>query len=266
MVISLITDFGNKDYFVGVMKGVILSICPNTNIVDISHEIEPHNIDEAGFVISKSYNFFPAGTVHLVVVDPGVGSSRKILMAKTKDYFFVMPDNGIISWILKNEEKIDVFELKKTNILTDSPSSTFHGRDIMAPVAAKIASEKSLKGLGIKTQNFIKTDTAIPKISVNKIEGQVIYYDHFGNLITNIHKNDYHNLCKNTGKKEASIKIAGKDIKKICKNYSEGTKKKLNAIWGSHEHLELFLKEGNAKADCNIDKKEKVEIIFKCKS
>ncbi len=263
MVISLITDFGNSDYFTGVIKGVILSICPHVPIVDITHDIEPYNIAQSGFVLSNSYHFFPRGTVHLAVVDPGVGSSRKILIVKTQDYFFVLPDNGIISWIEKREKNISVFELAQTDIYTDSPSATFHGRDIMAPVSAKIASGTKPEDLGRITENFVKTEIPLSRIKGDKIEGAIIYCDHFGNLITNIRKEDYEKISQSKKNSKILIEVNKIDINGISSCYSDGSDSNVNALWGSHGNLELFVKEKNAKEIHGIKTGTAVEIIFR---
>ena len=263
MVISLITDFGNSDYFTGVMKGVILSICPDISIVDISHEIKPYNIAKAGFVLSKSYRFFPKGTVHLIVVDPGVGSSRKILIAQSPEHFFVMPDNGIISWILKDEGAVKVYELSDNTIYTNSPSATFHGRDIMAPVAAKIASGMKPEDLGRITKTFTTADIPVPKISGDKIEGEIIYCDHFGNLITNIRKEDYEKIKETKRNSNVLIKVKDIDIEIISSSYSDVSDLKINALWGSHGNLELFAKEANAGRISGINMGTLVEILFR---
>lgn len=263
MVISFITDFGNSDYFTGVMKGVILSVCPDISIVDISHEIKPYSIREAGFVLSKSYRFFPGGTVHLVVVDPGVGSSRKILIVQTPEHFFVMPDNGIISWILKVEGAVKVYELTDNTIYTDSPSATFHGRDIMAPVAAKIASGTKPEDLGRITETFATTDILLPKISADKIEGEIIYCDHFGNLITNIRKEDYERTVESKKSSNTLIKVKDIEIGEISPCYSDGSDSGINTLWGSHGNLELFVKEGNAEKITGITTGTKIKIIFR---
>ncbi|HHT9159902.1 MAG TPA: SAM hydrolase/SAM-dependent halogenase family protein, partial [Candidatus Brocadiaceae bacterium] len=188
-VITLLTDFGNQDAYVGVMKGVITGINPLANIIDICHNIPPQDVFNAAYLLYTSYKYFPRGTIHVAVVDPGVGSRRDIVCVVTKDYFFLVPDNGILSFIIQDEKPKSIFRITNSKYFLPSPSNTFHGRDVFAPVSAHLSLGAKLRQLGIKINQLKQLD--IPKPDYKKtgqLEGQVIYIDRFGNLISNITK------------------------------------------------------------------------------
>jgi len=258
--ISLLTDFGTRDHFVGTMKGVILSICPEAKIVDVTHEVSAFNIMEAAFILKNSYNYFPEGTVHLVVVDPGVGSEREILIVKSRKYIFVAPDNGVLSDILKGEENVSVYKLDKGKFSIKNASSTFHGRDILAPLAARLAKGELPSGFGKKTSNYKIINIPEPVRTKNIIKGEIIYTDSFGNLITNIRREYFKTIA--VGKEKFEIRCKEHRASKIASSYSEGNKKDVNCIWASHGNLEIFVREGNASKKLKIKAGDKVTISF----
>jgi S-adenosylmethionine hydrolase len=185
-IITLLTDFGHRDYFVGAMKGVILSINPAVNIVDISHEIPPQDVEAAAFNLLCCYKTFPEGTVHLAVVDPGVGSDRKPVLIECAGQFFVGPDNGIFSWICERENEWRAIQLTNEKFFRSSVSRTFHGRDIFAPVAAALSKGAALREFGEPLTDIVRLDSLEPAVNRNSIEGRVIHIDHFGNCVTNL--------------------------------------------------------------------------------
>src|SRR3990172_5235382 len=172
-VITLLTDFGNQDAYVGIMKGVIAGINPFANIIDICHSIPPQDIFSGAYLLYTSYKYFPRKTIHVAVVDPGVGSRTDIVCVETKDYFFLVPDNGLLSFILQEERPKSIFRVTNNKYFLPSPSNTFHGRDVFAPVAAHLS-------LGVKPQKM--------GIKINQLEHKIIYIEKFRNLITNIKK------------------------------------------------------------------------------
>lgn len=178
-IITFLSDFGDKDWFVSAVKGEILRINPEVKIIDITHNLNPFDIKQSAFVLKMVYKNFPAGTVHLAVVDPGVGSRRKPLIISSGGYFFVGPDNGIFSFVLK---KPVIYEILHTN----APSATFHARDIFGPVSAKITLGMDLSLLGKRIKKCLKIPFPQIRKKGNKIYGEILYADHFGNLITNI--------------------------------------------------------------------------------
>ncbi len=185
-VITLTTDFGTRDWFVGTMKGVILGIQPPANVVDITHEVPAGDIRGGAFALAEACRFFAKGTVHVVVVDPGVGSSRKPIAVRTADYFFVGPDNGVLSWALMQEKVEAVHLLENSAYFLRPVSQTFHGRDIFAPVAAHLSRGVAIGKLGTALKDMVRLDWPQPRKGRDGIEGEVVYIDRFGNAITNL--------------------------------------------------------------------------------
>lgn len=185
-VITLTTDFGLRDNFVGVMKGVICSLHPQARLIDISHEMPAHDIGTAAFCLATAYEYFPSGTVHLAVVDPGVGSEREILAVGAGDHFFVAPDNGLLSRILEREPGYEAHYIRNSGLCLPGVGRTFHGRDIMAPVAAHLALGFPLDRVGPQTDRVIMLPPLDLRIDDNALFGRIVYVDGFGNLITNI--------------------------------------------------------------------------------
>ena len=185
-LITLTTDFGLTDWFVGTMKGVILGIAPRATIVDITHQIPAGDIRSGAFALLGSYRFFPKGSVHVAVIDPGVGSERKAIVAETDNYFFIGPDNGVLSWTLPKERIKTIRALENEHYFLHLISGTFHGRDIFAPVAAHLASGVPTRKLGPVSKGFMRLPWPEPKRARNRIEGEIVYIDRFGNAITNL--------------------------------------------------------------------------------
>ena len=186
-IITLLSDFGNQDAYVGIMKGVIAGINPLANIIDISHSIPPQDIFNGAYLLYTSYKYFPKGTIHVAVVDPGVGSQRDIVCVETQDHLFLAPNNGLLSFVVQEEKPKGIFRVTNNRYFLPSPSNTFHGRDVFAPVAAHLSLGIKPHQLGVKISKLEQLD--IPKPHYKKtgqLEGQIIYIDRFGNLITNI--------------------------------------------------------------------------------
>ncbi|RKY88038.1 hypothetical protein DRQ09_03490 [candidate division KSB1 bacterium] len=258
-VITLLTDFGYRDGFVGSMKGVILGINPGAQIVDISHEVQPQNIDEAGFILFSTYNHFPEGTIHVAVVDPGVGSPRKIIAVKTRNYIFLSPDNGLLKYIFFREKNCRVFEVTNRIFFLNRVSSTFHGRDIFAPVSAHLSLGTNINEIGKKTRNFIKPEIEKPSVEENRISGAIIHIDHFGNLITNISTNELRNFKRknNTIINAGNIRIDG-----IKRSYSSVEENKPVALFSSSNLLEISINQGNAHKNLKLEVGDKIELTF----
>lgn len=261
-VITLTTDFGNKDPFVGIMKGVILNINPYTTIVDITHGISAHNIIEAAFVIENSFSFFPRRTIHVVVVDPGVGSSRRAILVATDNHYFIGPDNGVFSRIYQISENPIVINITSEHYFLPKRSSTFHGRDVFAPVAGWLSRGIEISNFGERIQDYVSID--IPNIirkADNIIEGKVIYIDGFGNLITNIPAIEIEKLLNISVDKK--LKIFIKDMEAPLKGYySECKDDRLYSIINSFGYLEFFIYKGNASSTLDIKVGEKVSVIL----
>ncbi len=189
-MITLLTDFGTADYFVPAVKGVLLSLNPQATIIDITHEIPAQDIQAGAFTLGICYHNFPAGTVHLAVIDPGVGSVRRPIIVAAGKHFFVGPDNGIFSYIYQREKSVRVFQVSKTEFFRSGSSSTFHGRDVFAPIAAWLSKGLTPEIFGAEINDYIRLNLPRPQISNRDITGEIIHLDHFGNCITNLTENE----------------------------------------------------------------------------
>jgi S-adenosyl-L-methionine hydrolase (adenosine-forming) len=185
-LITLTTDFGTADWFVGVMKGVITGIAPQTQVTDLTHAVPAGDVRAGAFVLAAAYRFFPRGTIHVVVVDPGVGSQRKAIVVQTRNYRFIGPDNGVLSWALRQEKITAVRSIENTRYFLQPVSRTFHGRDVFAPVAAHLSAGILLARLGPAQADFIRLPWNAARREKNSIRGEIVYIDRFGNCITNI--------------------------------------------------------------------------------
>ena len=262
-IITLTTDFGTNDEYAGIMKGVILSLNPSAVIVDITHHINPHDLLQAAYTIYASYRYFPPGTVHVVVVDPTVGSDRKIIAFKIADHIFLAPDNGVLTLILNKGDIGSIFRIDNTSYFLDPVSRTFHGRDIFAPVGAHLAMGVSLKKLGtpVAQKKLMCLSIPEPYFSDNgELIGSIVSIDRFGNLITNINLNDLEKMDKPfTGKKLCII--VGKDkVIGLSENYSSAIVGHPLAIIGSRAYLEISVNGGNAANYFRIEKGDGVRV------
>src|SRR5216684_1357565 len=218
-IITLVTDFGSQDYFVGAMKGAILSVNPAAQIVDITHETPPQDIEAAAFNLLATYKDFPAGTIHVAVVDPGVGSTRRPILIECGRQFFVGPDNGIFSWICEREESCRALHLTNEKFFRHPVSATFHGRDVFAPVAAALACGISLQELGDEVDNLVRLNPLKPIVAGDgRINGRVIHIDRFGNCITNLTRENFSEELAASG---AALSINDRQISSFRKFFSE---------------------------------------------
>ena len=263
-VISLTTDFGLQDPFVGIMKGVILQINPKACLVDICHKITAHNIQEAAFVIGNSYTFFPEQTIHLVVVDPGVGGERRPLLVKTPHYYFVAPDNGVLSYIYQEQAEVRVFHLTQKQYFRSEISSTFHGRDIFALVAAWLSTGLSPHVFGPEIKDYLKVDIPQPlSLAPNIFEFQIIHIDNFGNLITTIKKDFFEHASSQAPRKGFSLEIGSHTIQCLYTHYGSLSEVgQAGVILGSTKNLEIFANQNRADRLLQISVGAKGKITF----
>jgi S-adenosylmethionine hydrolase len=243
-IITLTTDFGLADGYVGTMKGVILDIAPTATIVDISHEITPQDVRGAAYVLYAATPYFPQGTIHVVVVDPGVGSERRAIALRTPQATFVAPDNGVLSYVVAGERVEEIAHLTNPRYHLSPVSRTFHGRDIFAPAAAHLARGVRLAELGEPLREIITFPLPRPQVRPDgAIVGQVIHVDRFGNLITSIMSKD---LADHSPLRKSVVKIRGQSIRGIVNTYAEVTAGKLLALIGSEGYLEISVSGGSA--------------------
>ncbi len=264
-IISLLTDFGNIDEYVGVMKGVILSVNPCATIVDISHNVGSQDIVQAAYLIESAYKFFPKKTVHVIVVDPGVGTKRAILAVKLKDHFFLAPDNGVLSLILEKRDVESIIKVENQKYFLDCVSPTFHGRDIFAPVAAHISKGVQLEKFGplILQQDVKRINLEKPYVSYKgELVGAIISVDRFGNLITNIKKTDLNHFIKNR-KKKVVFQVGGCEIGGLSEKYTDVKPNKPLVITGSRGYIEIALNCGDASCFFSAKQGDIVKISIK---
>lgn len=262
-LITLTTDFGYKDPFAGMMKGAIYSINDSAIIVDISHGIERQNILEGAFIISNAYRYFPEGTVHVVVVDPGVGSTRRPLLIYSAGHYFVGPDNGIFSMIIEKDRHSMVIEVTEERYFLKDVSSTFHGRDIFAPVAAWLSKGFATGSFGRIIDDFKEIKIPDVEKKQSSVRGVIIYIDSFGNIITNISSSIVDEVLQ-PGVLSSNVQVAiyGHKISGIRKCYAETKEGELGAIINSFNLIEIFSYMGNAAQVLNAKKGDVVEMIF----
>ena len=191
MIVTLLTDFGVADYFVGAMKGAVLAVNPRAQVVDITHEIGAHDIEGAAFTLSAAYETFPAGTVHVAVVDPGVGSARRALVASARGHLFVGPDNGVFGYVCERAKDVRVFHANEPRFFRPSVSATFHGRDVFAPLAGALSLGVEPETLGPEVTDYVRLPFPAPRrVDEATLEGSIIQVDRFGNCVTNITPDD----------------------------------------------------------------------------
>jgi S-adenosylmethionine hydrolase len=256
-IITLLTDFGYRDHYVGAMKGVILGICPDAQLVDISHEIAPWSIEEATFTLSQAWTCFPAGTVHLIVIDPGVGSSRRPLIAGAAGHFFVAPDNGVLTMVYDAVPAHEVREITETRYLRQPVSQTFHGRDIFAPVAARLATGLAPAEFGGLISDHQRLGFGKPvQTGPATWTGTVLKIDRFGNLITNLDSGTWSGLAGQS----FEMRIAGHCVSRMACNYAEMQPGELCVIAGSAGLLEVSLNRGNAAASTGARSGDTLEL------
>lgn len=241
-MISLTTDFGTRDWFVGTMKGVILGIAPRAVLVDLTHEIPPGDVRGGAFALAASCQFLPRGTVHLAVVDPGVGGTRKAIAVRTANYFFVGPDNGVLSLALARERIESIHQLANGKFFLPSVSRTFHGRDIFAPVAAHLGRGVPIEKLGPAVTDFNRLNWPQPEVRGGVVSGEVVYEDRFGNLITNL---DAASLA-GFGDQPCEVFLARKRICPVAPFYGAVKVGRLLAVMGSSGFLEIAVNGASA--------------------
>jgi len=245
-IVTLTTDFGEQDYYVGAMKGVILDVSPDTEVIDLCHNVLPYDILDAAFTIAQSYRWFPLRTVHLVVVDPGVGTQRRPILVSGDRHFFIGPDNGVFSFIYPEQEKLTVWHITGDHYFHQPVSNTFHARDVFAAVAGWLAKGVEARQFGDEIEDYTKLTIPKPQAVNDKSwKGMVLKVDRFGNVITNIAAADCPALFAEPTP-PFKLSAGGKDITKLVPNYAEGGQGEIFALLGSSGYLEIATNRGGA--------------------
>jgi S-adenosylmethionine hydrolase len=257
-ILTLTTDFGLSDHYVGVMKGVILSICPQAQIVDLSHDVTPHEISEGAYLIAQAWRYFPRKTVHVVVIDPGVGSARRPILMEAGGHYFLAPDNGVLASIF-SVERHKIRLISNERYFLQPVSRTFHGRDIFAPVAAHIAKGVRAASVGKPIEDYLKPISEKPQRSGKRTwVGKVLKIDRFGNIVTSFHVNDFPYLDR----QDFTLSVGPVATSVLARNYMECSPGELFVIVGSGGYYEVSLSQGSASKHIRCDPGGAVELLI----
>lgn len=257
-VITLLTDFGLGEEYVGVMKGVILGIHPKAQVVDLCHEVPAGDLERAGRLLAWAWRYFPRGTVHVVVVDPGVGSSRKVLCAEREGHRFLAPDNGVLSWVLQGADSVPVRWVREKRYFLPKVSRTFHGRDIFAPVAAHLSRGLSPGRLGPILPSFTRLPVEKPRrLGRRSLEGKIIQHDRFGSAVTDLPADLLRSLGPWTNLR---VLVKGRSLNGIRDSYAERRPGSPLAILGSRDLLEIAVNQGSARRLLKLRVGDRVEV------
>ncbi len=256
-IITFLSDFGLQDHYVASVKGTILSINPDCTIVDMTHQIAPHDIREGAFVLLRAYSSFPKGTIHVAVVDPGVGGPRRPILFATPDYYFVGPDNGLFTYVLRREKRVKAVVLNNKKFFSSSVSTTFHARDIFGPVAAHLSLHADPERFGKTVQKWQEIGDWQPEVRDGELVGSVFHIDRFGNLISNIDREILFDFIKG---ESFLIQIGRKKIRTLKEGYWQGEAGEPMAVIGSGGFLEISMKEASAQDTLHVQRGEPIRI------
>jgi S-adenosylmethionine hydrolase len=255
-VIALLSDFGLRDHYAGTMKGVILSICPDATLVDITHDVPPHDVLAGALELAAAYRYFPAGTIFVAVVDPGVGSLRRGIAADAGDYRFVAPDNGVLTLVFDDHAPRRVVELTERRYARPTVSRTFEGRDRFAPAAAWLAKGIELSAFGRNAAGVHRLDIPRPTVDEDSIAGEVLRVDRFGNLITNIDRRTFDRMSGPS----LEIQVGPHQVSKMVSTYADVHADEICALFGSTDHLEIAANGTSAAARLDLGRGAAVHI------
>jgi len=261
-IVTLTTDFGLSDHYVGVMKGVVLNINPEAEIIDICHDMREYDVLEGAFAIAQAYSYFPPRTIHLIVVDPGVGSSRRPILAAAGNYYFVAPDNGVLSLIYAREESVLVRHITASHYFREPVSNTFHGRDVFAPVAAWLSRGVEPEKFGDPIYDFVRFQLPQPKkLNDRLIKGIVMRVDRFGTLTTNLTPSDVPALFAEAPPPFKMV-IGKTEVTRLNANYEQGAPGEIFAILGSSGYLEISSNRASAAHALGVGKGAEIGVVF----
>ncbi len=257
--IALLSDFGTRDHYVGVMKGVILGINPEVTLVDLTHDVPPHDIGAAAHELASTYRYFPPGTIFLVVIDPGVGSARRGLAAEVGDWRFVAPDNGVLTGVFQELAPRKVVELTERRYARPTVSRTFEGRDRFAPAAAWLSKGVHVTALGRPVSDYTLLDLPAPRVEETRLVGLVSRIDRFGNIITNLDRKSCERLTEGVG--VLRLTVDGHLIDRIVSTYSDIGAEEVAALFGSTDHLEIAMRAQHAARRLAVEVGAEVELV-----
>jgi hypothetical protein len=257
-IIALVSDFGTSDHYAGTMKGVILGICPDAELVDISHDIPPHDVVTAAVELAASYKYFPSGTIFLTVIDPGVGSARRGLAAETADHKFVAPDNGVLSAVFQETAPKRVVELTERRYARPTVSRTFEGRDRFAPAAAWLSKGIQLSALGRPLSDYRLIDLPRPTLEDSVLRGAVVRIDRFGNVVTNLDRRSCEKFTGGVG--GLTLTVGGRTISRIVSTFADIAPDEIGALFGSTDHLECAAASASAADALGVAVGDPVEL------
>ena len=257
-ILGLLTDFGQKDGYVGVVKAVVLNFARNAQIVDISHEIPPQAIDEAAFVLLTAYHYFPENSLFTVVVDPGVGTGRRIIGVETEKYAFLAPDNGVLAPVFQRENPFRVYEITDKRFFLPEISATFHGRDIFAPVAGQYLSGMSFAEMGREIDDFDPGSFPVAQNLGDKISGQIVHIDRFGNLVSNVPTEWVQKMAKD---REVTVRVGEFQLKGIASAFQAESGRGLQAYPDSSGFIGFSIFKSSAAEMTGLKKGDLVEVF-----
>jgi S-adenosylmethionine hydrolase len=258
-VITLLTDFGSSDHYAAAMKGVMIGICPEARLIDISHDVAPFAVTEAAYTLAQAWTCFPTGTIHLVVVDPGVGSARRPVLAEAGGHMFVAPDNGVLTMVLDAAPEHSVREITAANYFREPVSRTFHGRDIFAPVAAHLAQGVPPASFGARIDDALRLGLGKPvPTSEGNWMGVVLRIDRFGNVVTNFDWASFHWVAE----RSFNLQMGWRSVRRYCSSYTAAQPGELFVIKGSGGCLEVSANQGNAAKILGVETGKEVAIAF----
>jgi S-adenosylmethionine hydrolase len=256
-VIALLSDFGTRDHYAGTMKGVMLGICPDATLIDITHDVPAHDLIDGALQLAAACRFFPSGTIFLVVVDPGVGSARRGIAAEAGDYRFVAPDNGVLTAVFRDTPPKRLVELTERRYARPTVSRTFEGRDRFAPAAAWLAKGIQLTALGRPVTDYQRLDIPLPTVTSDAVHGTVLRIDRFGNLVTNIDRRTFESVARSAG---VQVTVEGRAVGRIVATYAEIQGQEICALFGSTDHLELAANSASAAEMLRVQRGAVVEV------
>jgi len=256
-VLAFLTDFGTRDHYAGTMKAVAIGICPDAALLDITHDVPPHDVMTGALELAAAFKYFPAGTIFVAVVDPGVGSARRGIAVETADYKFVAPDNGVLTAALRETPAKKMVELTERRYARPTVSRTFEGRDRFAPAAAWLAKGIQLSALGRPVADIQKIDIPVPEVTAEEIVGVVLRVDRFGNLVTNIDRKPVERLAQGAA---ITIEAGEHRVERLVATYAELPAGGVGALFGSTDHLELAAPSASAAEHLGVGRGTRITV------